>query len=269
MIRPRLRAFDGTNPKGWTLEAQLFDAERRPVLEKPIAKDATSILNETYPQRDTNPLRRPAGESRQPAQVVGGGTRPLHAGAVAEGRLGHRGRDRERARRLPPGRDQGRPLPAQRQADPALRRQSPRAPSRPRASTCRTSGWCRTSSCMKRHQHQRGAHQPLPERPAWYDLCDRYGIYLIDEADLETHGFATGRPHERPAVAAGASSTARCAWSSATRTTPAIMLWSLGNESGMGRTTRRWRAGSAPTTRRGRSTTRARRRSRATRTGWT
>ena len=28
-----------------------------------------------------------------------------------------------------------------------------------------------------------------PNTPEWYDLCDKYGIYLIDEANIETHGF--------------------------------------------------------------------------------
>ena len=28
-----------------------------------------------------------------------------------------------------------------------------------------------------------------PNDPVWYDLCDRYGIYLIDEANVESHGM--------------------------------------------------------------------------------
>ena len=31
-----------------------------------------------------------------------------------------------------------------------------------------------------------------PNQPAWYDLCDRYGIYLIDEANIESHGMGYG-----------------------------------------------------------------------------
>jgi beta-galactosidase len=33
----------------------------------------------------------------------------------------------------------------------------------------------------------RNAHYPMV--PEWYDLCDEFGIYLMDEANLETHGF--------------------------------------------------------------------------------
>ncbi len=28
-----------------------------------------------------------------------------------------------------------------------------------------------------------------PDDPYWYDLCDRYGLYLVAEANLESHGM--------------------------------------------------------------------------------
>lgn len=31
-----------------------------------------------------------------------------------------------------------------------------------------------------------------PNDPYWYELCDRYGMYVIDEANLETHGMGYG-----------------------------------------------------------------------------
>ncbi|MGQ9683449.1 MAG: glycoside hydrolase family 2 TIM barrel-domain containing protein [Anaerolineae bacterium] len=71
-----------------------------------------------------------------------------------------------------------------------------------------------------------------PNDPAWYDLCDRYGLYVIDEANLETHGV-----WERP-------STEAC-WREAflqrairmverDKNHPCVIIWSLGNESGHG-----------------------------------
>src|SRR5512134_2599997 len=56
LVRPRLRAHDGASADGFTLEAQLYDADRRPVLPKPLVKAAKAILQETYPQRGTNPF---------------------------------------------------------------------------------------------------------------------------------------------------------------------------------------------------------------------
>jgi len=31
-----------------------------------------------------------------------------------------------------------------------------------------------------------------PNDPRWYELCDYYGIYLIDEANIESHGLGYG-----------------------------------------------------------------------------
>lgn len=42
---------------------------------------------------------------------------------------------------------------------------------------------------MKRHNINavRTSHYPQP--PLWYDLCDRYGLLLVDEANIEAHGL--------------------------------------------------------------------------------
>ena len=56
LVRPRLRSHDGATAEGFTVEAQLFDADGRPVLAQPLARDAKAILDEKYPQRDTNPF---------------------------------------------------------------------------------------------------------------------------------------------------------------------------------------------------------------------
>ena len=43
-----------------------------------------------------------------------------------------------------------------------------------------------------------------PNRPAWYDLCDRYGIYVMDEANIECHHYGNDTaqpPDQRSGVA--------------------------------------------------------------------
>jgi beta-galactosidase/beta-glucuronidase len=91
---------------------------------------------------------------------------------------------------------------------------------------------------MKQHNINavRNSHYPNP--PYWYTLCDRYGIYLIDETDLETHGFQlTGDWSELsssedwlPAYLDRAERMVR-----PSHNHPAIVIWSLGNESGCGK----------------------------------
>ncbi len=71
-----------------------------------------------------------------------------------------------------------------------------------------------------------------PNDPAWLDLCDQYGLYVIAEADLEAHDFHNQLCQD----ARYASAWAERARSMVLRDKnhPAIIAWSLGNESGYG-----------------------------------
>lgn len=90
---------------------------------------------------------------------------------------------------------------------------------------------------MKRHNINAVRTAHYPHDPRFYDLCDEYGLYVIDEADIECHGFVlTGnisRLSDDPA------------WRDAyldrmqrmvhrDKNHPCVILWSLGNESGFG-----------------------------------
>lgn len=71
-----------------------------------------------------------------------------------------------------------------------------------------------------------------PDDPAWYDLCDEYGICLVCEADVETHGVG-GRLSNDPAWAQAYLERA-IRMVMVHKNHPAIFSWSMGNESGKG-----------------------------------
>lgn len=74
-----------------------------------------------------------------------------------------------------------------------------------------------------------------PNQPAWYDLCDRYGLYLIDEANIESHGMGYGKETlaKNPAFAeAHLNRTVRMV--ERDKNHPSVIIWSLGNEAGDG-----------------------------------
>ena len=75
-----------------------------------------------------------------------------------------------------------------------------------------------------------------PDHPRWYDLCDKYGIYLIDEANIESHGMGY-----LPDVTLGNNPL----WKEAhldrivsmverDKNHPSVIIWSMGNEAGDG-----------------------------------
>ncbi len=74
-----------------------------------------------------------------------------------------------------------------------------------------------------------------PDDPAWYELCDRYGIYLIDEANIESHGMGYGDKSLAKDPAWGPAHMARTmAMVERDKNHPSVVIWSLGNEAGDG-----------------------------------
>ncbi|MFB3163826.1 glycoside hydrolase family 2 TIM barrel-domain containing protein [Neobacillus sp. 179-J 1A1 HS] len=77
-----------------------------------------------------------------------------------------------------------------------------------------------------------------PNHPFWYDLCDEFGLYVIDENNLETHGSWTyGQIEEGDTVPASKPEWTenvidRCnSMFQRDKNHPSILIWSLGNES--------------------------------------
>ena len=76
----------------------------------------------------------------------------------------------------------------------------------------------------------RTSHYPNDER--WYDLCDEYGLYIWDEANIETHSLYDRLCHEAEWRTAFLERGARMV--ERDKNHPSIVVWSLGNESGYG-----------------------------------
>ncbi|GLR03377.1 beta-galactosidase [Vibrio hyugaensis] len=90
---------------------------------------------------------------------------------------------------------------------------------------------------MKQHNINSVRTAHYPNDPRFYELCDIYGLFVMAETDVETHGFANVGDLSRI--------TNDSAWESvfvdraerhvhAQKNHPSIIMWSLGNESGYG-----------------------------------
>jgi len=86
-----------------------------------------------------------------------------------------------------------------------------------------------------------------PNDPRWYDLADEYGLYVIDEANIESHEYmqAGDRMKNKPGAREAIQLGYQPQWETAhvdriqrmverDRNHPSIIVWSLGNEAGTG-----------------------------------
>ncbi len=71
-----------------------------------------------------------------------------------------------------------------------------------------------------------------PNDPLFYDLCDEYGFYVIDEANIESHAFHNQICHDKRYLNAFVERGMRMVMRD--KNHPSIIMWSLGNESGYG-----------------------------------
>ena len=75
-----------------------------------------------------------------------------------------------------------------------------------------------------------------PNDALWYSLCDEYGIYMVDEANIETHGFGYDEdktPANKPEFAKMHHDRLE-AMVETNKNHPSIIIWSMGNEAGDG-----------------------------------
>lgn len=75
-----------------------------------------------------------------------------------------------------------------------------------------------------------------PDDPRWYELCDEYGIYLTAESNIESHGMGYGKESLSKDPRFNKMHVERQEHNMRVlKNHPAIIVWSLGNESGYGK----------------------------------
>jgi beta-galactosidase len=232
MIRPKLAASRGGDQlKGWTVRAQLYDSDKKSVLAQPLSVDVQRILSEQYPQRDNVPfalmqttvpnVKKWSDETPNLYTLV----LTLHdgSGKIVEAescRVGFRKVEIKEGQFFV----NGRPIRFfgvnRHEHDPDTARAVP------------VSRMIEDIKLMKANNINAVRTSHYPNDPRWYDLCDQYGIYLMDEANLETHGVG-GLLSNLP-VWHTAFMERAIRMVERDKNHPSVVFWSLGNESGCG-----------------------------------
>lgn len=232
-IRPEIKVYDSVDVSGWTLEAQLYRAGSRVKLSDTLRLEVAQILGEYYPPIGNRPfgnllrtvVENPAKWSAEFPHLY----RIVFYLRDGEGRLVETRSTRigfreietdERGQLLVNG------VPIllygvnRHDWDPVMGKAESKAAMR------------RDVELMKQLgvNASRSSHYPNP--PYWYELCDEYGIYVMDEANLETHGLGSLLSNDPTWSNAYLDRAIRMV--ERDKNHPSIVSWSLGNEAGFG-----------------------------------
>jgi beta-galactosidase len=239
-IKPELAEYSGHALNGWTVHAQLYDSAKRPVLETELSHDAepilnrdfkASVMNERVPQRGPpkfawleTVIHSPAkwnAETPSLYTLVVTLNEP-HSNVVeaVSCKVGFRQLEMRNGQLLLNGQPIRLRGVCRHEHDPAT------------GHSLSLERMVQDITLMKRANINaiRTSHYPNDTR--WYDLCDRYGIYVIDEANLETHG-TRGTLANSPRWAAAFLDRA-IEMAERDKNHPSVIFWSMGNESGYG-----------------------------------
>ncbi len=231
MIRPELKNLNDTDAEGWMVRAQLYDDSNEAVFPHPIEVKASDLLNEPYPQRDNVYFGAMQGDIIEPklwsaespnlyTLTLALSDKDGEAIDIRSTKVGFRDVKIEDEQLWVNGKsiklygvnrhdhsDTGGKSVTREEMEEDVR-------------------------LMKRHNFNSVRASHYPNDPYFYDLCDRYGLYVMDEANVETHhdrGYLSNRPEWNNTYMERGM---RMAINN--RNHPSIIIWSLGNESGCG-----------------------------------
>lgn len=239
-IKPDLAAYGGRSLAGWTVRAQLYDAAGQPVFTNELSHEAEEILNPDYsakilddrmPQRGQPKFARLEGPVKNPAKWTAEMpnlyklvlTLCDEEGKVVEAdscRVGFRKIEIRDGRFL----INGQPI--------RLRGVNRHEIDPDTGQALATERMVQDIMLMKQANINAVRTCHYPDDPRWYDLCDRYGIYVLDEANICTHGtrgFLANDPRWHNAFLDRAIRLAE-----RDKNHPSVIIWSMGNESGYG-----------------------------------
>jgi len=232
-LRPRIENLTGDTVKGGTLKVQLYNANNQPVFPQAMTRPLVDILNESYPRLDNvkfgmfealveNPakwsdempylytlvisLEDPSGKIRE----------------VKSCRVGFRSIEFSKtdSKLLINGKVTYLYGVNRHDHDPAKGKALSREDIRRDVEQLKQFNF----NCIRTCHY--------PNDPYFYDLCDQYGILVVDEANYETHGIGGLLSNDPRWTAAFMERVDRMVLRD--KNHPSIIIWSLGNEAGRG-----------------------------------
>ncbi|PWE00391.1 glycoside hydrolase family 2 TIM barrel-domain containing protein [Marinilabilia rubra] len=230
-IRPEISRPAPAEAKDWSIEAMLVDAEGRTVLEEPMTISAGRVINEYHPQRDKAyfgimermieaPRKWSAEDPYLYKLVVSLKDKEGNLVEALPVKVGFREIEIKDGELLVNGRSV------------KLKGVNRHDHSETGGKTVTREEMRRDVELMKLFNINSVRTSHYPNDPFFYDLCDEYGIYVMDEANIETHGVGSWLSNKTEWSYAFLDRVVRMV--ERDKNHPSIISWSLGNESGSG-----------------------------------
>ncbi|WP_297090600.1 glycoside hydrolase family 2 TIM barrel-domain containing protein [uncultured Draconibacterium sp.] len=230
-IRPKVTRAPQKDLEGWTLEAELFCADNKPVLAAPLKKEVSKIVYEHYPQRDN--VYFGLMEEKIVSPKLWSAEKPNLYTLVlnlkdAEGNLVEARSTKVGFREV-----------EIKNGELLVNGESIKLYGVNRHDHHHTEGKTLSRAdleqdvlLMKQFNFNAVRTSHYPNDPYFYDMCDKHGLYVMDEANIETHGLNGYLSNQPEWHMAFQDRVVRMV--ERDKNHPSIISWSLGNESGCG-----------------------------------
>jgi len=230
-IRPELANRVGGKLEDWTVQAQLFTPNEEPALDEPLSVSAQKISQERYPQRGNVDFALMDAEVEDPLKWTAE-TPNLYrlvlslrspSGEIVEAtrtEVGFREVEIKDGQFMVNG------------TAVHLRGVNRHDHDQHDGKVVSRADMVEEIKRMKRFNINAARSSHYPNDPTWYRLANKYGLYVIDEANLEVHALG-GRLSNDPTWATSFLERA-IRMVERDKNHPSIVMWSLGNEAGTG-----------------------------------
>lgn len=232
-IRPRMENLTGKEVPGYKIKAQLYDKDARAVLEKPLERTTESIINEIYPRLDNAKFGLLEAKIVNPAKWSDEEPNLYTLTLSLEDSLGNIlevKRCKIGFRSIEFSKSDGKLLINGKLTYLYGVNRPDHHPTKGKALS--REDIREDLQTIKRFNFNCVRLSHYPSDPYLLDLCDEYGILVIDEANLETHGLGGKLSNDAMWTGAYLERCSRMALRD--KNHPSIIFWSLGNEAGRG-----------------------------------
>ncbi|MFF5493684.1 glycoside hydrolase family 2 TIM barrel-domain containing protein [Streptomyces aquilus] len=227
-VTASVRAYAAGHAGAYTVETQLYDADGHPVWSRPLQQSVdVRTVGEDATVQTARAVPEPRLWSAEHPYLYTAVLRLRDPSGKVTETLSHRVGLREFALKDGLMRINGRPVSF---------RGTNRHEMHPDRGTALTrADLIQDIKIIKRMNMNSVRTSHYPNNPQWYELADEYGLYLVDETNLETHGIRGEYPGNHADWSAACVARAQN-MVHRDKNHACVVIWSLGNEAGAGST---------------------------------